>query len=238
MFISEELLLKSLIQFNIVPSREQIEMFDKYACLLTEWNEKFNLTAIKNPDDIVIKHFADSLSILKYCNFPEKSKLIDVGTGAGFPGLPLIIMKRGISVTFLDSTGKKLRFIEEVLNELSLQGETVTGRAEEYGKDENYREKYDFATARAVSELKTISELCIPFLKKDGLFIAMKGSGASEEIENSAKATEILGGKIERRENFEIPSCGERNLIFIRKISQTPTKYPRNYSQIIKHPLV
>lgn len=237
MIISEELLLSELSKFNIVPDKEQITMLNLYARLLMEWNEKFNLTAIISPDDIVLKHFVDSLTVLSYGNFKNNSKIIDVGTGAGFPGLPLIIMKKGFFVTFLDSTGKKINFINAVLNELSIEAETIVGRAEEYAHKEGYRENYDFATARAVSELRKISELCLPFVKTGGEFIAMKGAKADEEVKEAENAIITVGGKIERTEKFYIDSQNERNLIFIKKISQTSTKYPRNYSQIVKHPL-
>lgn len=237
MIISKELFLNSVKDFNVDISDVQIQMFDRYAELLLDWNKKFNLTAIKEPDEIVTKHFADSLSIMKSQTFVDGQSLIDVGTGAGFPGIPLLIMNPGLDITFLDSTGKKIKFIEAVLEDLGLYAKTITARAEDVGNDPDYRESFDFATARAVSELRNIAEFCLPLVKKNGTFISMKGSKAQEEILSSDKAIKILGGRIERCESFELSDAGERNIVFIKKISQTPTKYPRNFSQITKHPL-
>ncbi|MBQ6624280.1 MAG: 16S rRNA (guanine(527)-N(7))-methyltransferase RsmG [Clostridia bacterium] len=237
MIISKELFTKNVKDFNIDLKDVEIEMFDKYAQMLIDCNKKFNLTAIKEPDEIVLKHFVDSLSIMNTVEFCEGQTLIDVGTGAGFPGIPLLIMNPQLDITFLDSTGKKLIFIESVLDELSLFGETLNSRAEEVGQNPDYRESFDFATARAVSELRNIAEFCLPLVKKGGTFIAMKGSKVEEEIAQSENALKTLGGKIENNFKFELPSCGERSIIHIKKISQTPTKYPRNFSQITKHPI-
>ncbi len=236
MFISKELFVDSLKPYNITLSDEKIEMFDKYASLLVEWNAKFNLTAIKDPDGIVVKHFVDSLAVLSE-NIIEGS-LIDVGTGAGFPGLPLLIASDNLDVTFLDSTGKKIKFIETVLDELGLFADTVNARAEEAARDEFLRESFDFATARAVSNLRDLSEYCLPFVKVGGKFISMKSAKTEEEITDAKEAIKVLGGEIEKINSFELADCGERTLIFIKKVRPTPTKYPRNYSQIIKNPIV
>lgn len=237
MIISKELLLSSVKPFGVDLTEKQLEMFDIYAQMLLEWNKRFNLTAIKEPDDIVLKHFTDSLFIMKSVKFERKQKLIDVGTGAGFPGLPLLIANNELDVTFLDSTGKKLNFINAVLDELSLCGTTIVGRAEDLGQKQEYREKFDFSTARAVSELKVVSELCLPLTKPGGTFIAMKGSKALDEASEAEKSINLLGGRIEKTESLTLPSAGERNVFLIKKISQTPTRYPRNFSQISKHPL-
>lgn len=237
MTISKELLYNTAKSFGITLNENQLEMFDVYAEMLLEWNKKFNLTAIKSPEDIVFKHFADSLSIMKSVKFEEEKSLIDVGTGAGFPGLPLLIANNSLKLTFADSTGKKLNFISAVLDELGLSASTVVARAEELGQKENYREKYDFSTARAVSELKIAAELCLPLTKKGGTFIAMKGSKAHEEAKSAENALRLLGGEIIKADCFELSSVGERTVFLIKKISQTPTKYPRNFSQISKHPL-
>lgn len=236
MFISKELFINSLKPFNIELNDEKIEMFDKYASLLVEWNQKFNLTAIKDAEGIVIKHFVDSLTVMKY----EKldGNLIDVGTGAGFPGLPLLIANDNLNVTFLDSTGKKIKFIETVLDELELYADTVNMRAEEAARDEFLRESFDYATARAVSNLRDLSEYCLPFVKNGGKFISMKSAKTDEEITEAKEAIKVLGGEIEKVESFELDSCGERTFVFVRKVRQTPAKYPRNYSQIIKNPIV
>ena len=236
MFISKELFINSLKPYNITLSDEKIEMFDKYASLLVEWNAKFNLTAIKDADGIVVKHFVDSIAVLGENKI--EGSLIDVGTGAGFPGLPLLIASDNLDVTFLDSTGKKIKFIETVLDELGLYADTVNARAEEAARDEFLRENFDFATARAVSNLRDLSEYCLPFVKVRGKFISMKSAKTEEEIIDAKEAIKVLGGEIEKVNSFELADCGERTLIFIKKVRQTPTKYPRNYSQIIKNPIV
>lgn len=236
MFISKELFVESLKPYNISLSDEKIEMFDKYASLLVEWNSKFNLTAIKDADGIVVKHFVDSLIVLGENKI--EGSLIDVGTGAGFPGLPLLITNDNLDVTFLDSTGKKIKFIKTVLDELGLFADTVNARAEEAAKDEFLRENFDFATARAVSNLRDLSEYCLPFVKVGGKFISMKSAKTEEEITDAKEAIKVLGGEIEKVNSFELADCGERTLIFVKKVRPTPTKYPRNYSQIIKNPIV
>ncbi len=236
MFISKELFVNSLKPYNITLSDEKIEMFDKYASLLVEWNAKFNLTAIKDPDGIVVKHFVDSLIVLGENKI--EGSLIDVGTGAGFPGLPLLIASDNLDVTFLDSTGKKIKFIETVLDELGLFADTVNARAEEAARDEFLRESFDFATARAVSNLRDLSEYCLPFVKVGGKFISMKSAKTEEEITDAKEAIKVLGGEIEKVNSFELTDCGERTLVFVKKVRPTPTKYPRNYSQIIKNPIV
>ncbi|MBQ2827796.1 MAG: 16S rRNA (guanine(527)-N(7))-methyltransferase RsmG [Clostridia bacterium] len=236
MIISKELFINSLKPFNITLTDEKIKMFDKYASLLIEWNSKFNLTAIKDPDGIVVKHFVDSLAVLSENKL--EGTLIDVGTGAGFPGLPLLIANDNLEVTFLDSTGKKIKFIETVLDELGLFADTVNARAEEAAKDEFLRESFDFATARAVSNLRDLSEYCLPFVKVGGKFISMKSAKTDEEIKDAKEAIRVLGGEIEKVNSFELADCGERTLIFIKKVRPTPTKYPRNYSQIVKNPIV
>lgn len=236
MLISKELFIDSLKPYNIELSDEKIEMFDKYASLLVEWNSKFNLTAIKDPDGIVVKHFVDSLTVLSENKL--EGTLIDVGTGAGFPGLPLLIANDNLEVTFLDSTGKKIRFIETVLDELGLFANTVNLRAEEAARDEFLRESFDYATARAVSNLRDLSEYCLPFVKVGGKFISMKSAKTEEEITDAKEAIKVLGGEIKKVKSFELADCGERTLVFIKKVRHTPTKYPRNYSQIIKNPIV
>lgn len=236
MMISKELFVNSLKPFNITLSDEKIEMFDKYASLLVEWNARFNLTAIKDPDGIVVKHFVDSLAVLSENKL--EGSLIDVGTGAGFPGLPLLIASDNLDVTFLDSTGKKIKFIETVLDELGLFADTFNARAEEAAKDDYLRENFDYATARAVSNLRDLSEYCLPFVKVGGKFISMKSAKTDEEIRDAKEAIKVLGGEIERINSFELADCGERTLVYIKKVRPTPTKYPRNYSQIVKNPIV
>lgn len=235
--INTELLKEKAADFNITLDEKALDRFDVYAEALVETNKMFNLTAITEPDDIVAKHFADSLSILKFVDIPQHSSLIDVGTGAGFPGLPLLIARPDLKVTFLDSTNKKLGFIIETLQKLSLTGETIHSRAEEAGQNPVFREKFDFATARAVAALPVLSEYCLPLIRINGLFIAMKASSAAEETASSENALKTLGGKVENDFSFNTDENGERHIISVRKISQTLPKYPRPSAQIAKKPL-
>ena len=214
-----------------------LDRFDKYAEILTEWNSFMNLTAITQPDEIIKKHFIDSLSVLTAVSIPEGASLIDVGTGAGFPGIPLLIARNDLKVTLLDSTNKRLDFIRAVLENIGLEAKVVHMRAEEAGKNPDFREKYDFATARAVANLRDLSEYCLPFVKRGGYFLSMKGSKAEEEIPTAKKAIHILGGEIEDKISFDIGEVGERMIVKIKKISQTPTKYPRASAKIAKFPI-
>ncbi len=223
---------------GIEVSDDLIKKLDIYAKELKEWNEKINLTAIKDDEGIAIKHFIDSLMLLKYVTIPENAKLIDVGTGAGFPGLVIAAARSDVKVTLLDSTGKKLKVVADIAEKMGLTNyEILNMRAEEAGQKKEYREQYDFVTARAVAELRVLSEYCLPFVKKDGFFVSMKGALAEQEIENATNALKTLSGKIEEKFNFDLCSQGERNIIKIKKISQIPTKYPRVSAQIAKKPL-
>ena len=237
MFIPLEKLKAYALDFGTELDDIALERFDIYGKLLAEWNEKINLTAITDPEGIALKHFADSLSVLKYCEIGEGAKLIDVGTGAGFPGLALLIARPDIKLTLLDSTKKKLGVIENILDNIGLSAELLHSRAEEAGQNANYREKFDFATARAVANLRELSEYCLPFVKKGGSFISMKAAKADEEIAGAKKAIAVLGGKIERNESFLLSTAGERNIIIIKKVSPTPGKYPRPSAKIAKNPL-
>lgn len=216
---------------------EALDRFDKYAEMLVAKNEQINLTAITEPDEIVQKHFLDSLALLDYVDLPKGASLIDVGTGAGFPGVALLIARPDLKITLLDSTRKKLGVIEEILNEIGLSAELVHARAEEAGKDPDFREKYDFAVARAVANLRELSEYCIPFVKKGGSFLAMKGAGADEELKEAEAAIAVLGGKVREINRFSLDGCGERAIINIEKIKFTDDKYPRPAGQMKKRPL-
>ena len=235
--------IKSIIKDNaeivgLEITQELIEKLEIYAKELKEWNEKINLTAIKDDEGIAIKHFIDSLMFLKYVDIPENSKIIDVGTGAGFPGLVIAAARSDVKVTLLDSTGKKLKVVADIAEKMGLKNyEILNMRAEEAGQKKEYREQFDFATARAVAELRVLSEYCLPFVKKDGYFVSMKGALAELEIENAENALKVLSGKIEDKFNFNLCDAGERNIIKIKKISQIPTKYPRVSAQIAKKPL-
>lgn len=239
-----QLLRAGASHFGKEINEQNIEQFTTYMELLKEWNQKINLTAIEDDRDIIVKHFIDSLSILPYVK-DKKQTLIDVGTGAGFPGIPLKIVYPNLEVTLLDSLEKRVKFLNEVINATNISGnnefppiKAVHGRAEDMGINPIYREKFDIAVARAVANLPVLLEYCLPFVKINGLFIAMKGSN-TEEIGNSTKALDILGGKIEKIEKMELPSTNiERNVVVIRKFRQTPTKYPRKAGKPSKEPLI
>lgn len=221
-------LLKDLSkQINIELTDEQIDKFEKYQDLLLDWNEKINLTAITEENDIIIKHFIDSLTISKF--FKDNDKIIDVGTGAGFPGVPLKIANKKLKVTLLDSLNKRIIYLDDVIEKLELKNvETIHGRAEELSRNVKYREQYDVVTARAVANLKTLSEYCVPFVKLGGLFVCMKGSNIEEELENAKEHIKELGCTIENIEEFVLPNTDmKRNIIIIRKVKNTDKKYPR-----------
>lgn len=216
---------------------EQAGLFQKYMELLIEWNEKLNLTAITEPGEILEKHFLDSLTLLLVCKPKESGKLLDVGTGAGFPGVPLKIMRPDLQVTLLDGSNKRLNFLGELCGELGIECKRVHKRAEEAGLDKNMRESFDLVTARAVAQLRVLSEYCLPLVKMKGFFVAMKGPGAGDELTEAGHALGILGGdKIEVKQ-VQLPTAGERNLIVVRKLSYTPKGYPRHGGTISKHPL-
>lgn len=236
-FISKDLLKTEAAKFGVELDEIALDRFDKYAKLLVEWNEKINLTAITDPEGIVMKHFVDSLSLFSAIDIPEGAKSIDVGTGAGFPGLAMLIARPDLKITLLDSTNKKLNVIRDILEKLELQCEVLHMRAEEAGQNKEYREQYDFATARAVSNLRDLSEYCLPFVKKGGTFISMKSAKAEEEIAEGKGAIKTLGGSIKEKKTFIIDDAGERTIILIEKVSSTPAKYPRPSAKIAKNPL-
>ena len=208
-----------------------------YMELLREWNERMNLTAITDEEGILVKHFFDSCSISEFVD--NNSKIIDIGTGAGFPGLPLKIVNDTLNLTLVDSLNKRINFLNEVKNKLGLKNvETVHGRAEDVGIDNKYREKYDFAVSRAVAELRILVEYLLPLVKVGGKVIAMKGPNIDEEVENSKKAVKLLGGEIERIESFRLGNTdNERTIIIIKKIKNTESKYPRKAGIPRKNPL-
>ena len=219
-----ELMIPVLEQKGISESSDALEKLDKYAALLVEWNEKINLTAIVDPEGIVIKHFLDCALLLDKVEIPKGAKVVDVGTGAGFPGMVLKILRPDIKLTLMDSLNKRLVFLSEVLSKLGLEAETVHLRAEEAGKNPSYREKFDLVCARAVAELRTLCEYCLPLCKVGGVFCAMKGPSASEEVESSGKAVEILGGKKAEVKTETLTGAEVRTFVIIKKISQTPPK--------------
>ena len=224
-------------EINIVFTEEQLQKFYQYMNLLIEWNEKINLTAIVEPKEIILKHFIDSLTIIKYIG-PNKS-VIDIGTGAGFPGIPIKIVREDLKITLLDSLNKRINFLNEVIKDLGLKNiATVHARIEEYAKNKQYREQYDVATSRAVANLTTLSEYMLPMVVLKGMAICMKGSEISEEISKSKNSIKILGGEIVHIEEFTLPkSDHKRNLVLIKKTKQTPNKYPRKPGIPSKEPL-
>lgn len=235
--IDKELLRNRAHDIGIDIDDSKLENFDKYAELLVSWNEKINLTAITDPLGIIEKHFIDSLAFLKYISLKGDEKIIDVGTGAGFPGIVLLIMYPNIQMTLLDSTEKKLNVIKDILDKLGLSAKVVHMRAEDAGHDSSFREQFDIATARAVSNLRDLSEYCLPFVKVGGSFISMKGADAKAEWEIGENAAKTLGGELKAFETYELPGCGERAIINIKKIAATPDKYPRPKTQMQKKPL-
>lgn len=232
-----EMLIAGAKGIGIKVTAEQAGKFQRYMELLVEWNEKLNLTAITEPGEIVEKHFLDSLTLLPACKPKDGGKLLDVGTGAGFPGVPLKIMRPDLDVTLLDGSNKRLNFLGELCGELGIECRRVHKRAEEAGLDKRMRESYDLVAARAVAQLRVLCEYCLPLVKMKGYFVAMKGPGAGDELAEAGNALYILGGdKVEVRQ-VELPTAGERNLIVVRKLSFTPKGYPRHGGTISKHPL-
>lgn len=231
---------------GITLSKRQLCQFYDYFTLLVEWNDKINLTAITKWEDVVLKHFIDSLSIVKCFNdfdefyaFFKGKTLADIGTGAGFPGIPLKILVPELNVTLMDSLEKRVNFLNTVCKSLELSNiSAVHGRVEDLAHLEQYREKFDFSTARAVAALPVLSEYCLPFVKTGGCFIAYKSEKAPEEIEASGKAISILGGKINRSVEFLLPDSDlNRNIILINKVSSVSNKYPRKAGVPSKKPL-
>lgn len=229
----KELFEKAEISVN----DEQYEKLNSYSEMLIEWNKMVNLTAILSPEDISQKHFLDSVLPFYLFNVKKGAKIIDVGTGAGFPSCPLKIFRDDIKITLLDSLNKRINFLKALSDELDLNAECIHGRAEELAHKENYREKFDIATARAVASLPMLCEYCLPFVKKGGYFIALKGGNSQDEIEVSRSAVKALSGKIDKIMDYSLPNGDKRVLIAIKKISQTASKYPRNKGQITKKPL-
>ncbi len=221
-------------KYNLELSEDAYNKFAVYADFLVEYNQNVNLTAITDGEEILVKHFLDSVLICRYCDIPQNSSLIDVGTGAGFPSVPLKIFRPDIKITLLDSLNKRITFLQLLCQKLEIQADFIHGRAEDFGKNPLYREKFDIACARAVANLSVLSEFCMPFVRKQGIFISMKGF--SENIENARNAVEILGGSLENPVDYSLENEGRR-IVRVIKISHTPTKFPRNSGQIKKKPL-
>ena len=233
-----ELLRSCLSEWNIDISKEQENNFLRYFELLAEWNNRINLTAITQKDDVIIKHFVDSLAVLKYTDLNGRS-LIDIGTGAGFPGIPLKIMSPSCNVVLLDSLNKRINFLNEIISELGLSDiRCIHARAEDAARNPGLRERFDIAISRAVSGLNTLSEYCLPFVNIDGLFISYKSGSIDEELKNGSDAIAKLGGVLDRVEKFGIPSSDlDRSLIFVKKTEHISDRYPRKAGIPEKKPL-
>ncbi len=223
--------------FQLSQPEQLAERFDRYAEMLVEWNEKINLTAITAPDEIVIKHFVDSLLLLKAYDVPKGTSMIDVGTGAGFPSVPVAMVREDIRLTLMDSLNKRIKFLKELSEALGVNARCVHARAEEFGSKPEYREQYDVACARAVAHLRELSEYCLPFVKVGGAFVALKSVGLEQELREAEAAIGILGGKVEKIARFTLPDGAERAIAVIRKIRPAPKKFPRPYGKIKKNPL-
>ena len=236
----KKILFDEISKLNISLSEYQAEQFICYFDLLIQWNKVMNLTGITEYKEVVQKHFIDSLSIVKAFDqeyFHEGTSMIDIGTGAGFPGIPLKIAFPNLKITLLDSLNKRINFLNEVISSLSLYNiEAVHGRAEDFSKQPEYREKFNFAVSRAVSNLSTLSEYCLPFVKVDGYFISYKSEKADEELKMADNAIVTLGGKFEDKKDFDLYG-NFRNLIIIKKVNSTPSKFPRKPGLALKKPL-
>lgn len=231
----ENCLVSNLKEYNIVLKETQICQFYNYMNLLIEWNKKVNLTAIVEPKEIIIKHFVDSLTI--YNEIKENSIILDIGTGAGFPGIPLKIVKPNIKITLLDSLKKRITFLEELIKQLELVNiETIHGRAEDNGRNPQYREQYDIVVSRAVADLRILSEYMLPFAKVGGKCISLKGPNVRKEIQSIREIVTTLGGSRLNVRNIDLIG-GEikRNIVIIEKISHTPSKFPRRQDKIEKN---
>ena len=234
----EKIFIEEAQKINIELDKNQIEKFYKYMDLLIEWNEKINLTAITNRKDILVKHFIDSLTIQRYLG--NAVNIIDVGTGAGFPGIPIKIINPNLKVVLVDSLNKRINFLQEVIKKLNLDNiEVIHARAEDLGQNKKYREAFDIVTSRAVANMSVLSEYLLPLARVNGKCICMKGSDVEEELENSKYAINLLGGKIEQVDKFELSNerIG-RNIIIVKKLKNTPNSYPRKAGIPAKKPLI
>jgi len=238
----ENILINGAQKMGINLHEEQIKKFSRYLELLVQWNQKINLTSLKTPQEIIIKHFLDSISCIKIINKyirVEGIHIIDVGTGAGFPGIPIKIVCPSISLSLLEARKKKTIFLEKITKEINFQKvEILNGRAETFGKCPDYRQKYDIVLSRALAFLSTLSEYCLPLVRVGGLFVAQKGRSYKEEIDKALKAVQFLGGELIGVESVRIPFINqERHLLIIKKIKDTPSEYPRKEGIPQKRPL-
>ena len=230
-------LINALEGIDKTLNEKQIKQFQYYYSLLIEWNEKMNLTAITEPKEVAIKHFFDSATFLKYVKVKKGAKIIDVGTGAGFPGIPLKILQPDIELTLLDSLNKRLNFLNEVCNVLDIKAEIIHKRAEDGGRQVDLREKFDIATSRAVANMNTLCEYLMPYVKVGGNMVAMKGRNGKDELTSAKDAIAKLGGRINFCNEFALPTGDERTIIVVDKIKPCPKTYPRQTAKIKNNPL-
>jgi 16S rRNA (guanine527-N7)-methyltransferase len=229
---------KGLFSLNIELTDHQKQQFMDYYELLVEWNKVMNLTSITELTEVIQKHFIDSLSIIKVYKL-SKEKVLDIGTGAGFPGIPLKIVYPEIDIVLLDSLQKRLNFLETVIDNLKLTKiKTLHGRAEDYGKNSDYREQFDLCVSRAVAKLSSLSEYCLPYVKKDGFFISYKSGKVEEELIQASRSFKILGAELKEVKEFRLPDTDiDRSLVVLHKTSNTPKNYPRSAGKPSKEPL-
>lgn len=239
MDISFENLKKELALIDISATDKMISQFSDYYDILMEWNKVMNLTAITDINEVIQKHFLDSAILGSYCNLDQEFKLVDIGTGAGFPGVPLKILFPKLEVLLIDSVGKRANFLNEAISRLGLEHiQAVHGRAEDLARQGSYREKFDLCVSRAVANLSSLCEYCIPFVKMDGMFVAYKSANVGEETGQAGRAIQLLGGRLDKLEEFQIPhSEYSRSLVFIKKVRRTDNKYPRKAGTPTKMPL-
>ena len=234
-----DILKKGIEDFGLEANEKVLSDFQEYKELLVEWNQKMNLTGIEDEKEVFIKHFLDSISAGSKGYIQDGMSLIDVGTGAGFPGLPLKICLPELKVTLLDSLNKRINFLQEVAKEIQIDDiEFIHGRAEDFGKNEDYREKFDIATARAVAGLPVLMEFCVPFIKIGGYFVCLKGPNANLELEESKKAMEVLGVEYIEKIDVKLPEIDlNHNILIFKKVKNTPSKYPRKAGKVSKNPI-
>lgn len=233
--IDKERLRSLALQSGIELDQTALDRFDNYAELLVEWNGKMNLTAITEPEEIEVKHFLDCLMLPKYFDLGNTKTVIDVGAGAGFPSVPLLIYNPDLCLTMMDAINKRLTFLDTAIHAIGLEANLVHARAEDSGQDKNYREMFDLATARAVAPMNVLAEYCLPFVKVGGYFVALKGS--NDDTEQAKDAIATLGGEVVSNVSYKLNGTEPRSIVVVKKISQTPTQFPRKAKKISAKPL-
>lgn len=232
----KEIFCKESQKIDIAVTDDMIEKLYKYMLGIIEWNDKINVTAITDEKMFIVKHFIDSLTVARFVK--DKKEIIDIGTGAGFPGIPLKIVNPEMKVTLIDSVNKKLNVIRDLSEKLNLEDiEIIHTRAEDLANNKKYREQFDVAVTRAVSNFSTIAEYMLPFVKLGGIAVCMKGPNYKEELDDAQNAIKLLGGKIEKIESLNVNDALERNIIIVKKINKTPNKYPRGQGKPLKEPI-